>query len=296
MPSPRQAPKLSTQTVLVIGGTSGIGLAVAAEALAQSAQHVTIAGSNPAKLSAALSTLRAGISDGSHQRISGHTCDLLGNGDDDNDIETNLRALLDATVATNGAGRIDHVAYTAGDAAALAALTTPAAALTVDAIRAGGTVRFVGPLLLAKLLPAYVRRSPPAADGDGDGDGWRYHSPSLTLTGGVNATRPAPGWTVAAAYGAALRGAVRGLAVDLAGVPPCGIRVNLVEPGAVETPLWDGVAPGGGREAMRRRFAERSTVGRVGRPEDTAEAYVYLMKDGFAAGAVVESNGGTLLV
>lgn len=84
---------------------------------------------------------------------------------------------------------------------------------------------------------------------------------------------------------------MRGLAVDLA-----PLRVNLVEPGAVETGLWASV-PGGqeGREALKRRFAERTTVGGIGGAEDVAEAYVYLMRDRFAAGSVVASNGGTLL-
>ncbi|KAL0257523.1 hypothetical protein SLS55_008337 [Diplodia seriata] len=266
-------PKLSTQTVLVIGGTSGIGLAVAAEALAQSAAHVTISGSNPSKLAAALSHLLGTLPSASdHSRVSGYTCDLSGGGDGASSVvEANLRALLAATVAGNGRGRIDHVAYTAGDALPL----TPVSSLTASAIHAGGAVRFVGALLLAKLLPEFTTPSPTS---------------SLTLTGGVNTNRPSPGgWTLAAAYGGALQGAMRGLAVELA-----PLRVNLVEPGAVETPLW-GSVPVEGREAMRRRFGERSTVGRVGRPEDTAEAYVYLMKDHFAAGAIVESNGGTLL-
>ncbi|OMP87500.1 Dehydrogenase/reductase SDR family member 2 [Diplodia seriata] len=265
-------PKLSTQTVLVIGGTSGIGLAVAAEALAQSAAHVTISGSNPSKLAAALSHLRGALPDADHSRVSGYTCDLSGS-DGAPDVEANLRALLAATVAGNGRGRIDHVAYTAGDALPL----TPVSSLTASAIHAGGAVRFVGALLLAKLLPEFTTPSPTS---------------SLTLTGGVNTNRPSPGgWTLAAAYGGALQGAMRGLAVELA-----PLRVNLVEPGAVETPLWGSVSEeAGGREGLRKRFGERSTVGGVGRPEDTAEAYVYLMKDRFAAGAIVESNGGTLL-
>ncbi|GME66396.1 Short-chain dehydrogenase/reductase SDR [Neofusicoccum parvum] len=268
MPAP--APKLSTQTLLVIGGTSGIGLAVAHLALANSIAHVTISGSNPTRLAAALASLRA--SDPAADltsRTSGHVCDLSSPAT----TEPNLRALLAATVAANGAGTLDHVVFTAGDALAV----VPVADLTVAALHAAGAVRFVAPLLLAKLLPAF------AAPG---------HASSLTLTGGVNGQRPAPGWTVPAAYGNALRGVVRGLAVDLK-----PLRVNLVEPGAVETPLWDRFAVGGvEREAFRRRWAERTTVGRVGAPEDTAEAYLYLMKDHFAAGSVVSSNGGTLLV
>ncbi|KKY23645.1 putative short chain dehydrogenase [Diplodia seriata] len=173
-------PKLSTQTVLVIGGTSGIGLAVAAEALAQSAAHVTISGSNAAKLSAALAHLRGTLPTASdhHSRVSGYTCDLSADGPS---VEANLRALLAATVAGNGRGRIDHVAYTAGDALPL----TPVSSLTASAIHAGGAVRFVGALLLAKLLPEFTTPSPAS---------------SLTLTGGVNTNRPSPGgWTVAAA-------------------------------------------------------------------------------------------------
>ncbi|KAL1617266.1 hypothetical protein SLS56_011070 [Neofusicoccum ribis] len=270
MPAP--APKLSTQTLLVIGGTSGIGLAVAHLALANSVSHVTISGSNPTRLAAALASLRASSSDPAADlvsRTSGHTCDLSSPGT----TERNLRALLAATVAANGAGTLDHVVFTAGDALAI----VPVADLTVAALHAAGAVRFVAPLLLAKLLPAF------AAPG---------HASSLTLTGGVNGQRPAPGWTVPAAYGNALRGVVRGLAVDLK-----PLRVNLVEPGAVETPLWDRFAVEGvEREAFRRRLVERTTVGRVGAPEDTAEAYLYLMKDYFAAGSVVSSNGGTLLV
>ncbi|KAB2573951.1 Short-chain dehydrogenase/reductase SDR [Lasiodiplodia theobromae] len=264
MSSTAYTPKLSTQTVLVIGGTSGIGLAIAAEALAQSAAHVTIAGSTQTKLSNALSHLRSNNKD---DRISGYTCDLSNPAT----IESNLRALLDATVAGNGTGRIDHVAFTAGDALGL----KPLAELTIESVQAAGTVRFMGVLMLAKLLPAYAAPGPTS---------------SLTLTGGVNTNRPSPGWTVPAAYGAATQGVMRGLAVDLK-----PLRVNMVEPGAVETPLWDSV-PGASREPMKERFAARSTVGRVGRPEDTAEAYVYLMKDYFAVGTIVESNGGTLLV
>jgi hypothetical protein len=33
----------------------------------------------------------------------------------------------------------------------------------------------------------------------------------------------------------------------------------------------------------------------VGRPEDLAESYLYLMKDQFVSGSIVESNGGALL-
>ena len=82
---------------------------------------------------------------------------------------------------------------------------------------------------------------------------------------------------------------MRGLAVDLA-----PIRVNLISPGAVLTPLWDGME----KEQMEK-FMEiakgKCTTGQVGRPEDVAESYLYVMRDWNVTGSVVDTNGGSLL-
>ncbi len=258
--------KLSTQTILVLGGTSGIGHAVASIALAQSAFHVTISGSNPARLESALSALRSAHPSAA-KRVSGFVCDLS----KADELEKNIKALLDATVAANGKGKIDHIVFTAGDRLSL----VPLAAVSVDAIHGAGTVRYLAPVFLAKLLPAYIVPG---------------YTSSLTLTGGAAAQRPSPGWSVVASIGAALHGLTRGLAVDLK-----PLRVNLVEPGAVATPLWDSI-PAEARAGAMKLYAEKSTLGRVGDAEDTAEAYVYLMKDYFATGSIVSSNGGMLLV
>jgi NAD(P)-dependent dehydrogenase (short-subunit alcohol dehydrogenase family) len=56
-----------------------------------------------------------------------------------------------------------------------------------------------------------------------------------------------------------------------------------------------------GREKERRAafFAEvaaKLPVGRVGRPEDVAQAAVFLMVNGFTTGAVLHVDGGALLV
>jgi NAD(P)-dependent dehydrogenase (short-subunit alcohol dehydrogenase family) len=37
-------------------------------------------------------------------------------------------------------------------------------------------------------------------------------------------------------------------------------------------------------------------AGELGRPEDTAEAYIYVMKDSYATGTVLYSDGGWRLV
>jgi len=43
-------------------------------------------------------------------------------------------------------------------------------------------------------------------------------------------------------------------------------------------------------------MGERALTGRIGRPEDVAEAYIYAMKDANLTGSVVGNDGGGLLV
>ena len=85
----------------------------------------------------------------------------------------------------------------------------------------------------------------------------------------------------------------RGLAVDLK-----PIRVNVMAPGAIDTEIFDVYAAGdpARRERLREVFAAKTLLGKCGRPEDTAEAYLYLMRDAFVTGHVLVTDGGYLLV
>jgi NAD(P)-dependent dehydrogenase (short-subunit alcohol dehydrogenase family) len=56
---------------------------------------------------------------------------------------------------------------------------------------------------------------------------------SIVFTSGVAGARPGPGWSVAASICSAMEGLTRALAAELAPV-----RVNIVSPGVVKTPLW----------------------------------------------------------
>src|SRR5262249_56736275 len=58
---------------------------------------------------------------------------------------------------------------------------------------------------------------------------------SIVLNGSVHATLGLPGYTAYAGSKAAVRAMVRHLASEL---PPRGIRVNQVTPGAARTPIW----------------------------------------------------------
>ena len=87
-----------------------------------------------------------------------------------------------------------------------------------------------------------------------------------------------------------MEGLTRALAVELA-----PIRVNIVSPGVVRTPLWAGM-PEADREALYRQMAETLPVGHVGEAAEIAEAYLYLMRQGYGTGQVVTVDGGAVLV
>ena len=82
----------------------------------------------------------------------------------------------------------------------------------------------------------------------------------------------------------ALHAATRSLARELG---PRGITVNCVSPGLIETPMSAG--------AFDAKFIERMIpLGRMGRPEDVAQAVAFLASDvaGYITGQVIPVNGG----
>lgn len=94
-----------------------------------------------------------------------------------------------------------------------------------------------------------------------------------------------------AGWGSAKEGMARGLAVDLKPV-----RVNCVSPGAIDTELFDRFGSRGSREQIVEMYKNKTLVKRIGKPEDIAEAYLYLMRDGFVTGTTLLSDGGYVLV
>jgi NAD(P)-dependent dehydrogenase (short-subunit alcohol dehydrogenase family) len=100
-----------------------------------------------------------------------------------------------------------------------------------------------------------------------------------------------------AAYGAA-KGAVialtRSMAVDLA---PRGVRVNVICPGTVFTPLMEPMLRARGDGDMAVGLAKtlvKYPIGRLGTPEDIANVALFLASDeaAFMTGSVVTPDGG----
>ena len=93
-----------------------------------------------------------------------------------------------------------------------------------------------------------------------------------------------------AAY-SATKGAVIALSQALAQeLGPSGIRVNAVAPGVILTDMCANVD-----EDVLEEMRQQTPVGRNGRPEDVAQAMLYLAEAEFVTGQVLPVNGGFLI-
>ena len=72
-----------------------------------------------------------------------------------------------------------------------------------------------------------------------------------------------------------------------------GIRVNAVSPGAIETPMFDRFTGGVGTD-IHAQLKNMHPIGRTGRPEEIAEAVVWLCSDkaSFVTGQSLTADGG----
>lgn len=88
---------------------------------------------------------------------------------------------------------------------------------------------------------------------------------------------------------AAIIGLTRSLAMELA---PSGIRVNCVAPGVIRTDMVEKL----GQETMDA-LREQTPIGRLGTPEDIANAVAFLAGDdaSFITGQVLTADGGYIL-
>lgn len=237
---------LQDKRVVVLGGSSGIGLATAQLAAAQGAK-VVIASSSAERVQQAVESIGSAA--------QGHAVDLAN--------EPAVAAFFSKL------GPFDHLAFTAGDSLHLHEL----ASTDLQEARRAFELRYWAALAAVKYGSQHIRKGG-----------------SIVLTTGIAGQRPRKGWVIAASVCGTIEALTRALAVELA-----PIRVNAVSPGIVRTNLWQSMsAPE--RERLFETVGNSLPVGRIGEAHDIAQAYLFLMQEGFATGQTVVVDGGTVLV
>ncbi|WP_431208992.1 SDR family oxidoreductase [Burkholderia cepacia] len=170
--------------------------------------------------------------------------------------DASVRAFVDS------AGEFDHVVVSAAQTA-----TGPVRGLALDDAYAAMDSKFWGAYRVARAVR--IRQGG-----------------SLTFVSGFLSVRPSKNSVLQGAINAALESLARGLALELAPV-----RVNTVSPGLIATPLWSKI-DAEARDRMYEGAAARLPAGRVGQPEDVANAVLYLASTPYATGSTVLVDGG----
>jgi NAD(P)-dependent dehydrogenase (short-subunit alcohol dehydrogenase family) len=244
-PSLHREPELLGQTVVVIGGSSGIGLETARRARAEGAKLI-VTGRDSERLRQAVS-----------------------------ELEPQSTAAFDATdplalarFFSDLPTPIDHVMVTAGR-------PTYVRLADMDLVQMR---RALDEHLLLALQVARHAANKMRPGG------------TLLLMGGTGARRPAIGLALVSTVTAALPALTASLALELAPV-----RVNLIAPGFVDTPLSASLL---GDELDSRRNHLRATlpIRRVVGPADVASLAVHLMINTAVTGATYDIDGGQQFV
>ena len=102
-----------------------------------------------------------------------------------------------------------------------------------------------------------------------------------------------PGMSAYAASKAAVRSIGQTAAAELAHL---GIRVNLLSPGPIETPIYEKMGlPQEAADAMGQKLATSIPLGRFGTPDEMANVALFLASDesSYITGSDIQADGGT---
>ena len=266
---------MQRRVVLVAGGASGIGLAVAGHFVRQPGHCVVVTSRDQARLdmavvklneTAAPTTTADGAADGagadqqSLPLATGVLSPLAS--------EADCNAL--ATAAAKAHGRVDVVVHAAG-----ITLNKLSARTSADDFATTFHVNCVVPCLLAKavLRHGQMPRAVSAAGAPPPG--------CFVGVGSVVGQDGNGGQAAYAASKAALVGAFKSLSKEYGAK---GVRFNVVAPGLVDTAMADG--------ANRDVWSQRSALRRIGQPHEVASAVALAVECGYLNGQVLTVDGG----
>ena len=108
----------------------------------------------------------------------------------------------------------------------------------------------------------------------------------ITATSGIN---PPPQMAHIAAAKTGAHGFARSVAAEFASA---GVTVNVIAPGLVDTPIL-----GNFTEDALKEYSRRVPIGRIGRPEEIAEAALYFASDesAYVTGQILNMSGGAVI-
>jgi NAD(P)-dependent dehydrogenase (short-subunit alcohol dehydrogenase family) len=237
--------ELLGQTVVVIGGSAGIGLETARRARVAGAE-VILTARDPGRLERAATEL------GAKGSVAFDATDF-----------DRLDQFFEELPAP-----IDHVMVTAGGP-----YYGPLATMDFDQARRDVEQHLWLTLRVARNAAGKVR---PGG--------------TLLFISGTGGRRPAVGYTVLSTFTAGVPALAKVLALELAPV-----RVNVIAPGFVDTPLSASIL---GDQLDERREQLRTTlpIGRVVGPTDVAALAVHIMANTAVTGATFDIDGGQQLV
>lgn len=235
----------SEQHVVIVGGSSGIGLSTARRLLGQG-YKVTITGRSASRLASARDTLSGDI----------HT------------LVMNAAEPSGLSEVFTHIGHFSHLVLALGSNRGAG----PFASVSLEEVRAGFEEKVYAHFATAQAALPYL-----ALNG------------SLTFISAVTAHAAMPGTAGIGAANAAVAALVPVLAAELQ-----PMRVNAVSPGVTDTPWWDFLSEED-RASVFADYASKTPVGRIGKPDDIAQAVAFLIANTFITGQTVVFDGGLRL-
>lgn len=114
---------------------------------------------------------------------------------------------------------------------------------------------------------------------------------AIVNMGSMSAVVGIPGLATYSGTKHAVLGLTRGAALDYA---KHGIRINAVGPGTIDTPMIERFIELAGTDAVMEPIRAAHPIGRTGRPEEVAEAVLWLCSDAssFVLGQILMVDGG----